>query len=193
MTEENLNVKLIFLMAEIKSSISKHAKLINPFQCIKTKPLTSSFTFQDVCDAAKTQNCLIMLNKKKQMVICPNIGFNNWFIGNVMFHNSFVFGFKLFLIKLIQTIVNGITKLDLSEIKKVNQESYNNIVRNLTTLFLGVGSFSLVIHTVVPMSIMVGILTIQFFIKFNHKWLTNIVNYWQNIKDELLKKKVDFH
>lgn len=192
MTEENLNVKLIFLIAEIKSSISKHAKLINPFQCIKTKPLTSSFTFQDVCDAAKTQNCLIMLNKKKQMVICPNIGFNEWFVGNIMFHNSFIFGLKLFLIKLIQTIVNGIMKMDLSELKKANQQAYNDIVRNLTTLFLGVGSFSLAIHTIVPMVIMVVIFAIQFFVKFNHKWLTNIVNYWQNKKDKLLKQKINF-
>lgn len=193
MTQENVNIIQIFLLAEVQTVIKKDAKLTNPFQCIRTKLLISDFTFQDVYDVAKTANCLVMINSRNELLIFPNIGFNEWFVGNIMFHHSFIFGFKLFLIKLFQTIVNGITQLDLSEIKKVNQESYNNIVRNLTTLFLGVGSFSLVIHTVVPAMVMIGIFVVQFFVKFNHKWLTNIVNYWQNKKDELLKQKFDFH
>lgn len=192
MTEENLNIMQIFLLVEIQTAIKKDAKLTNPFQCIRIKLLISNFTFQDIYDVAKKVNCLIMINSHNELLIFPNIGFNNWFVGNIMFHNSFVFGFKLFLIKLIQMIFNGIMKLDLSELKKANQQAYNNIVRNLTTLCLGVGSFSLVIHTVVPVVIMVGTLAIQFFVKFNHKWLTNIVNYWQNKKDELLKQKFNF-
>lgn len=173
MTKENLNIIQIFLLVEIQTAIKKDAKLTNPFQRIKIKLLISNFTHNE-------------------LMIFPNIGFNEWFVGNVMFHNSFVFGLKLFLIKLIQTIVNGIMKLDLSELKSANQQAYNNIVRNLTTLILGTCSFSLVIHTVIPVVIMVGTLVIQFFVKFNHKWLTNIVNYWQNKKDELLKQKFNF-
>lgn len=192
MTEENLNIIQIFLLVEIQTAIKEHAKLVNPFQCIRTKLLISTFTFQDIYDVAKKANCLIMINSRNELLIFPNIGFNDWFVGNIMFHHSFVFGFKLFLIKLMQTIVNGIMKIDLSEIKKVNQEAYNSIVRNLTALLLGVGSFSLAIHTIVPMAIMVGIFAIQFFVKFNHKWLANIVDYWQNKKDELLKQKFNF-
>ena len=191
MTEENLNIIQIFLLVEIQTAIKEHAKLVNPFQCIRTKLLISTFTFQDIYDVAKKANCLIMINSRNELLIFPNIGFNDWFVGNVMFHNSFVFGFKLFLINLIQ-IVNGIIKMDLSEIKKVNQQAYNDIIRNLTALILGIGSFSLVIHTMIPMLIIVGTLTIQFFVKFNHKWLTNIVDYWRDKKDELLKQKFTF-
>ena len=192
MTEENLNIIQIFLLVEIQTAIKEHAKLVNPFQCIRTKLLISTFTFQDIYDVAKKANCLIMINSRNELLIFPNIGFNDWFVGNVMFHNSFVFGFKLFLINLIQIIVNGIIKMDLSEIKKVNQQAYNDIIRNLTALILGIGSFSLVIHTMIPMLIIVGTLTIQFFVKFNHKWLTNIVDYWRDKKDELLKQKFTF-
>lgn len=192
MTEENLNIIQIFLLVEIQTAIKEHAKLVNPFQCIRTKLLISTFTFQDIYDVAKKANCLIMINSRNELLIFPNIGFNDWFVSNVMFHNSFVFGFKLFLINLIQIIVNGIIKMDLSEIKKVNQQAYNDIIRNLTALILGIGSFSLVIHTMIPMLIIVGTLTIQFFVKFNHKWLTNIVDYWRDKKDELLKQKFTF-
>lgn len=192
MTEENLNIIQIFLLSEVQTAIKKDAKLVNPFQCIRTKLLISTFTFQDVYDVAKKANCLVMINSRNELLIFPNIGFNEWFVGNIMFRNSFVFGFKLFLIKLIQTIVNGIMKMDLSELKKANQQAYNDIVRNLTVLFLGIGSFSVAIHTLIPMSIMIGIFAIQFFVKFNHKWLTNIVDYWQNKKDELLKQKFNF-
>lgn len=192
MTEENVNIIQIFLLAEVQTAIKEHATLVNPFQCIRTKLLISDFTFQDIYDVAKKANCLVMINSHNELLIFPNIGFNEWFVGNIMFRNSFVFGFKLFLIKLIQTIVNGIMKMDLSEIKKVNQEAYNSIVRNLTALFLGVGSFSLAIHTIAPMAIMVGVFVIQFFVKFNHKWLANIVDYWRDKKDELLKQKFTF-
>lgn len=191
--KENINLNQIFLMVEIKSTISKNPGLINPFHYVKTKIPFNGFTFQDVYDVAKKANCLVMLNSRNELVICPNIGFNEWFVGNIMFHNSFIFGFKLLMIKIIQNIINEIMKLDLSELKKVNQESYNKFIRNFITLIFSVGSFSVLIHTLIPMTIILGIFLIKFFVKFNKKWLTNIIIYWSNKKVELLNQTVDFN